>query len=158
MRVAIYPGTFDPVTNGHLDILKRSVTLFDKVIISVALDNYKNNLFDNNERINLLRAVTNGMEKVEVDSFKGLLVDYCSQKGATAIIRGLRAVSDFEYEFQMALMNKKLNNNVETIFLMTSSKFSFISSSIIKQASSLGGCVQGLVPDIVAHAITQKYS
>jgi pantetheine-phosphate adenylyltransferase len=158
MRVAIYPGTFDPVTNGHLDILERSVALFDKVIIAVALDNYKNSLFDINERLDMLHAVTSGMEKVEVDLFKGLLVDYCSKKRATAIIRGLRAVSDFEYEFQMALMNKKLNGKVETVFLMTSSKYSYISSSIIKQAASLGGCIWGLVPDIVANAIAEKYS
>ena len=158
MRVAIYPGTFDPVTNGHLDILERSVALFDKVIIAVALDNYKNSLFDINERLDMLHAVTSGMEKVEVDLFKGLLVDYCSKKRATAIIRGLRAVSDFEYEFQMALMNKKLNGKVETVFLMTSSKYSYISSSIIKQAASLGGRIWGLVPDIVANAIAEKYS
>lgn len=157
MRVAIYPGTFDPVTNGHLDILRRAVALFDKVIIAVAVENYKNTLFNDLERMDFLFAVTEHMENVEVETFKGLLVDYCSQKGAIAIIRGLRAVSDFENEFQMALMNKKINQNVETVFLMTNPKYSYISSSIIKQVSGLGGCIRGLVPDPVADALAQKY-
>lgn len=157
LRIAIYPGTFDPVTNGHLDIILRASRLFDKVIIAVAQDNYKNTLFDTTERLNLMRTVTAEMENVDVESFTGLLVDYCMEKGAHAIIRGLRYVSDFEHEFQMALMNKKMDNNLETVFLMTRSEYSFISSSIIKQAASLGGDIQGLVPDTVVKALKEKY-
>lgn len=157
MRVAIYPGTFDPVTNGHLDIIKRAAKLFDNVVIGVAYENYKSNLFSKEERSKLMHMVTTDIKNVEVDCFKGLLVDFCCQKGATTIIRGLRAVSDFEYEFQMALMNKKLNKNIETVFLMTDQKYSFISSSIIKQVASLGGCIKGLVPDEVVEALGQKY-
>ena len=157
MRVAIYPGTFDPVTNGHVDIIERAIPLFDQVIIAVASDNYKNTLFNLEERMNLMYAVTQNMENVEVDSFKGLTVDYCRKKGATAIIRGLRAVSDFDYEFQMALMNKKLGKNIETVFLMTDQKYSYISSSIIKQVAQFGGCISGLVPEEVAQALSKKY-
>lgn len=157
MRVAIYPGSFDPVTNGHLDIVSRAESMFDKVIIGVAWENYKKTLFDAQERLEMMRLVTAGMKNVEVDGFQGLLIDYCEKKGATAIIRGLRAVSDFEYEFQMALMNKKLNPKVETVFLMTSPKYSFISSSIIKQVACLGGCIKGLVPDQVSVALAKKY-
>ena len=157
MRVAIYPGTFDPVTNGHLDIVKRSVELFDKVIIAVARENYKDNLLSFEERISLIHQVTAGFDNLEIDGFKGLLMEYCNQKGAITIIRGLRAVSDFEFEFQMALMKKKLNSHVDTVFLMTDQKFSFISSSIIKQVASLGGCIKGLVPDEVADLLVKKY-
>lgn len=158
MRVAIYPGTFDPVTNGHLDIIKRSLHLFDQVIIAIASDNYKNTLFTPEERLGLMHAVVKDTENVEVDSFKGLLIDYCLKKGALTIIRGLRAVSDFEYEFQMALMNKKLNPRIDTVFLMTDQKYSYISSSLIKQIAQLGGCIQGLVPNEVADALAQKYA
>lgn len=156
MRVAIYPGTFDPVTNGHLDIIKRAVLLFDQVIISVARENYKNNLFTLAERMDLMTKVTKGMEGVVVDSFAGLTVDYCREKGANAIIRGLRAVSDFDYEFQMALMNRKLDNRIDTVFLMTDQKYSYISSSIIKQIAQLNGCIKGLVPEEVLSALTKK--
>jgi len=158
LRVAVYPGTFDPVTNGHLDIITRAVKLFDQVIIAVACENYKNTLFDSQERLALMQSVTKGMEHVEVDSFQGLLVDYCQKKGAITVIRGLRAVSDFEYEFQMALMNKKLNHRVDTMFLMTDQKYSFISSSIIKQVAQLGGCIKGLVPEEVAQALINKFT
>jgi len=157
VRVAIYPGSFDPVTNGHLDIVKRAMMLFDKVIIAVARNNYKNNFFDAEERLYLMRAVTKGWDRVEVDSFGGLLVDYCQKKGASAIIRGLRAVSDFEYEFQMALMNRKQNSKIDTVFLMTSQEYSYTSSSIIKQVASLGGCIKELVPEEVAFALEKKY-
>ena len=157
MRIAIYPGTFDPVTNGHLDILERALTLFDKVIIAIAADSYKNSLFTTEERMTLLHQVTEGVANVSVEIFKGLLVDYCAEQKANAIIRGLRAVSDFEYEFQMALMNKKLNPAVETVFLMTSPNYSYISSSIIKQAASLGGCTSGLVPEEVTKMLVHKF-
>ncbi|MDW7672924.1 MAG: pantetheine-phosphate adenylyltransferase [Bacillota bacterium] len=158
MRIAVYPGTFDPVTNGHLDILERAANLFDVVIIAVAKDNYKNNLFNLQERLDILEAVANDIPNVKVDVFTGLLITYAEQQGASAIIRGLRAISDFEFEFQLSLMNKKLNDKIETVFLMTANEYSFISSSIIKQTASLGGSVKGLVPPIVENALKKKYS
>jgi len=158
MRTAIYAGTFDPVTNGHLDVMQRALTLFDRVVIAVASDNYKKCFLTTEERVNLLCQVTEGMTNVSVQTFSGLLVDYCAQQNANAIIRGLRAVSDFEYEFQMALMNKKQDPRIETVFLMTSPRYSYISSSIIKQVASLGGCIKGLVPDQVAHVLERKYN
>ncbi len=157
MRTCIYSGTFDPVTNGHMDIIYRGAALFDKLIIGVAKDNYKNVLFSDDERIDILKEVTADLANVEVEAFSGLLMDYCREKDATAVVRGLRAVSDFEYEMQMALMNKKLNPNVETVFLMTGQQNSFISSSIIKDVASLGGCITGLVPPLVEKRILQKY-
>lgn len=157
MKICIYPGTFDPVTNGHLDIIGRAAALFDKVIIGVAKDNYKNVLFDDRERLAIMEAVTTDLPNVETEIFSGLLMDYCREKGACAVIRGLRAVSDFEYEMQLALMNKKLNPKVETVFLMTSQQHSFISSSIIKDVASLGGCITGLVPPLVKEKILEKY-
>lgn len=157
MKICIYPGTFDPVTNGHLDIIGRAAALFDKVIIGVAKDNYKNVLFDDKERFAIMKAVTADLPNVETECFSGLLMDYCREKGACAVIRGLRAVSDFEYEMQLALMNKKLNPNVETVFLMTGQQHSFISSSIIKDVASLGGCITGLVPPLVEEKIVEKY-
>jgi len=157
MKIAVYPGTFDPVTNGHMDILQRAIAIFDIVIIAVAVDNYKNALFSLEERLSLLQEVAKGLPNVEVDTFNGLLVEYCANKNATAIVRGLRAVSDFEYELQIALMNKKLNENLETIFLMTAAENSFVSSTIIKQVSALGGCIEGLVPSFVAKKLREKY-
>ncbi len=158
LTTAVYPGTFDPVTNGHLDIIKRASNLFDELFIAVAAVNYKNTLFTLKERTDLLIAVTADMKNVKVRSFKGLLTDFVKDNGASIIIRGLRAVSDFEYEFQMSLMNKKLADDVETLFLMTASDYSFLSSSIIKQAASLGGCIRGLVPPVVEKALVQKYN
>ena len=157
MRTCIYSGTFDPVTNGHMDIICRGAALFDRLIIGVAKDNYKNVLFSDEERIDILKEVTADLPNVEVEAFSGLLMDYCREKDATAVIRGLRAVSDFEYEMQMALMNKKLNPNVETVFLMTGQQYSFISSSIIKDVAGLGGCITGLVPPSVEKRIREKY-
>ncbi len=157
MKICIYPGTFDPVTNGHLDIIGRAAALFDNVIIGVAKDNYKNVLFDDRERLAIMEAVTGDLPNVETEIFSGLLMDYCREKGACAVIRGLRAVSDFEYEMQLALMNKKLNPKVETVFLMTGQQHSFISSSIIKDVASLGGCITGLVPPLVEEKILEKY-
>lgn len=158
MRICIYSGTFDPVTNGHMDIITRGAALFDKLIIGVAKDNYKKNLFQTEERIEILKEVTADLKNVEVEAFSGLLMDYCREKEACAVIRGLRAVSDFEYEMQMALMNKNLNPNVETVFLMTSQQHSFISSSIIKDVASLGGSIAGLVPPSVEQRIIAKYN
>ena len=157
MKICIYPGTFDPVTNGHLDIIGRAAALFDNVIIGVAKDNYKNVLFDDRERLAIMEAVTGDLPNVETEIFSGLLMDYCRDIGACAVIRGLRAVSDFEYEMQLALMNKKLNPKVETVFLMTGQQHSFISSSIIKDVASLGGCITGLVPPLVEEKILEKY-
>lgn len=158
MGICIYSGTFDPVTNGHMDIICRGAALFDRLIIGVAMDNYKKNLFSADERMEILKEVTTSMENVEVEAFSGLLMDFCREKNADTVIRGLRAVSDFEYEMQMALMNKQLNPKVETVFLMTGQQHSFISSSIIKDVASLGGSITGLVPPSVEKRIVEKYS
>lgn len=157
MRICVYPGTFDPVTNGHMDIIVRAATLFDKVIIGIASDNYKTCLFNTEERTEVLKQVTESLENVEVEVFSGLLMEFCKSKNACAVIRGLRAVSDFEYEMQLALMNKKLNPNVETVFLMAGQQHSFISSSIIKDVAVLGGCIKDLVPPLVEKRIIEKY-
>lgn len=157
MRMAVYPGTFDPVTNGHLDIVQRATKLFDRVILAVAEENYKNNLFSLEERVRLLRESTSSLPNVVVESFGGLLMDYVQARGACAIVRGLRAISDFEYEFQLSMMNKKLSEEVETVFLMTSSENLFVSSSIIKQVAALGGCIHGLVPLQVEAALHARY-
>ena len=157
MRVCIYPGTFDPVTNGHLDVIQRALKLFDKVIIGVARDNYKDVLFSTEERFEIMNQVTSSMDRVEVEIFSGLLMDYCREKHASAVIRGLRAVSGFEYEMQIGLMNKKLNPEVETVFLMTSQDNSFVSSSIIKNVAQFGGDLSGLVPAFVEEKIREKY-
>ena len=158
MRVAVYPGTFDPITNGHLDVIKRACKLFDRVIVGVARDNYKQTLFSLEERVRLAREVTQDIPGVEVKAFQGLLVDFVRREGACAIIRGLRAVSDFEYEFQMSIMNKKLAEEVETVFLMTATEYSFLTSSIIRQVASLGGCIRGLVPPVVELALYEKFN
>ena len=157
MKVAVYPGSFDPVTNGHLDIIKRSAKLFDRIIVAVLQNQSKSPLFDVEERLELLRFVTRDIQNVEVDSFSGLLVDYVRDKGIHSIVKGLRAVSDFEYEFQMALMNRKLNTDVETVFMMTSSEYSYLSSSLVKEVFKFKGCIKGLVPDEVLGAMVKKY-
>lgn len=158
MPLGIYPGTFDPVTNGHLDVILRATTIFDHVIVAVALDTHKDNLFSVEERRDLLLEVTRAYPKVSVEIFSGLLVDFVVKKGAAGIIRGLRAVSDFEYEMQMAALNKKMAESCETIFFTTSTEYSFLSSSIIKNVASLGGCVKGLVPEIVELALKEKFA
>lgn len=156
MRIAVYPGSFDPVTNGHLDIIKRSAKMFDKVIVAVVKNYNKKPLFTTEERVELIRKSVTDLPNVEVESFEGLLMDYIHKKNAQVIVKGLRAISDFEYEFQMALMNRKLDPNVETIFLMTNHKYSFLSSSMIKEVASLGGCITGLVPDGIIPDIYRK--
>jgi len=156
MKVAIYPGSFDPVTNGHMDIIERSCKLFDRLIVAVITNPNKTPLFSVQERIRLLQKSVLEIPNVEVDHFEGLLVEYASKNNAQAIIKGLRAISDFEIELQMALMNRKLDSDIETLFMMTSYKYSFLSSSMIKEIGRLGGCISQLVPDIVLSEINAK--
>lgn len=156
-RVAVYPGSFDPITNGHLDIIERSSKVFDRVIVGV-LENpeKKNPLFSIDERVGLIKRAVEGLDNVEVESFRGLLIHYMHTKNARVIIKGLRAVSDFEYEFQMALMNSKLDSEVETLFMMTNSKYSYLSSSSVKQVAMYGGCIKELVPECILNDIANK--
>lgn len=157
MRIAIYPGTFDPVTNGHIHIAERASRLFDRVIIAVALDNYKTTLFTLEERKKMMRDSTRHIANVEVQSFSGLVVEYARAKDAKALIRGLRAITDFEYEMQYAAMNKHLDEKLETVFLMTADKYAFLSSSVVKQIAVLGGSIKGLVPDNIEKCLQEKY-
>ena len=156
MKTAIYPGTFDPVTNGHIDILERALKLFDKVIITIARNTAKNPLFTEEERMSLLRQVTKRFKNVEVDSFEGLLVEYVEKRGAISVVRGLRAMTDFEYELQMALMNRKLDENMETVFLMPNEKYTYLSSNFVREIARLGGDVSKFVPPVVLKALQQK--
>ncbi len=149
MPKAVYPGSFDPVTNGHLDIITRATVVFDEVHVAVLVNPSKNPLFSLEERVDMLTQSTSHLPNVTVGSFNGLLVDYARQQSAEVIIKGLRAISDFEYEFQMALMNRKLSPDVETLFMMTSSRYSYLSSSMVKEVARLGGCIDGLVPELV---------
>jgi len=157
MSIAVYPGSFDPVTFGHLDIIERGANVFDHVIVSVLHNRNKTPLFTVEERIELIREVTKAMPNVSVESFQGLLIDYVHQKQADVIIKGLRAVSDFEYEMQMALMNRNLGRGVETFFMMTNNQYSYLSSSIVKEVAKYGADVSDLVPSLVARALYQKY-
>ena len=158
MKVAIYPGTFDPITNGHIDIIIRSIKFVDKLIIAISKNNKKNTLFKINERVGMVKEVLQDekISNVEVDSFDSLLMTYASKKNANIIIRGLRAVSDFEYEFQMTGMNYKLNPTIETIFLMSSDKYQLISSKLIKEINSLNGDISQFVPKAVEKKIIKK--
>ncbi len=156
-KIAVYPGTFDPVTNGHLDIVERATQYFEEVIWAVAEQNNKTTLFTMQERIDLIKDIAKHLPNVKVVGFDGLLVDFCQRSQAGVVIRGLRAMSDFEKEFQMALMNKEMNQQVETMFLMTAANYQFVSSSIIKNVASMGGQISRLVPPIVEEALQKKY-
>lgn len=157
MRTAVYPGSFDPVTNGHLDIIRRASKIYDKIIVGVLINKAKNPLFDAQERVDMIRSVTADLENVEVETFSGLLVEFAHQHGAQVIVKGLRTVADFEYEFQMALLNKALNSACETIFMMTDTKYSYISSSMVKELAGFGGDLTGLVPNELIKTIKAKY-
>lgn len=156
MKICIYPGSFDPITNGHLDIIKRSSQLFDKVIVGIIQNPNKNSFFTLEERIDLIKKATNSIHNIEIDNFTGLLIDFAKKKNARVIIRGLRAISDFEYEFQMASMNHKLDPKIETVFMMTNIKYSYLSSSMVKEVGLLGGCIKDLVPEIINDDINRK--
>lgn len=156
-KVAVYPGTFDPITNGHLSIVNRALKIFDRLIIAILNNPNKAPLFTPQERIDMIREVLKERPEITVDSFDGLLVDYVVQMKTNVILRGLRALSDFEYEFQMALMNRKLNREVQSVFLMTDYKWFYTSSTIIKEAASLNGDINGLVPAIVSRKLKEKF-
>lgn len=157
MRRAIYPGSFDPITNGHLDVLERATGLFDEVIVGVARENNKQSLFSLEERVALIEAVSGHLPSVRVLPFEGLLVDFARREHAVALVRGLRAVSDFEFEFQLALMNRKLEPHLETVFLMPREELTYISSRIVKEIGRLGGQIELFVPDPVALALREKF-
>ena len=156
MRLAICPGSFDPVTNGHLDVIQRAARLFDKVVVLVAVNAGKHGVFSHEERCDMLRRATAHLPNVEVDSYEGLLADYARERHAAAIVKGLRAMSDFEYEFQMALANKKLNPQVETLFLTTSAEHMYLSSSMVRQIASMGGDISDFVPSIIHDDIVER--
>lgn len=156
-RIGVYPGSFDPITYGHIDVVERSIAFFDKVVIAVANDSKKKCLFSFEERMNLIKSVFEGKKNIESDGFDGLLVDYLEKKDIHLIIRGLRAVSDFEYEFQMVLTNRKLNPGIDTIFLMPSEEYFYISSSIVKEIAGLKGDVKKFVPAVVEKALRNKF-
>ena len=154
--IAIYPGTFDPPTNGHLDLIERGAKIFDVLIVAILRNSEKNPLFSVNERLEMLHATTRKWKNVRIDSFQGLLVDYAMQQEAKVVLRGIRAISDYEYELQMALMNRKLESRLETIFMMPAEAYSYLSSRLVREISMLGGCVRGLVPEIVEKNLRQK--
>ena len=157
-KLAVYPGTFDPLTSGHVDILERSLALFDRVIVAIATNPAKTPLFTLEERQDFIReALGDNADRVQLDHNEGLLVDYCTRVGATTIVRGLRALADFEYEFQLAHMNRRLAPNIDTVFFMTDERNHYVSSSLVKEVASFGGDVSGLVPPAVALALAEKY-
>ncbi len=156
--IAVYPGTFDPITNGHLSIVNRALKIFDKLVLAILNNPQKTPLFSLDERKMMIsEALKEKADHIEIDSFEGLLVDYVVKKKSNVIVRGLRALSDFEYEFQMALMNRKLNRDVQSVFLMTDYKWFYISSTIIKEAASFGGDISGLVPEIACRKLKEKF-
>jgi pantetheine-phosphate adenylyltransferase len=154
--LAVYPGSFDPLTNGHVDIITRGARIFDRIIVAILINAEKAPLFTMDERLKIAQEVFKEFPNVEIDTFEGLLVDYVERRRAHVIVRGLRAVSDFEFEFQMALMNRRLNGKIETVFMMPAEQYSYISSRLIKEVFSLGGRVHGLVPDTVEERLRQK--
>jgi pantetheine-phosphate adenylyltransferase len=156
MKLAVYPGSFDPLTNGHVDIIERGTHLFDKIIVAILVNVEKSPLFSMEERVEIVREVFKGRPNVEVDTFDGLLVDYVTKREADVIVRGLRALSDFETEFQMALMNRRLGPHIETVFMMPAEQYTYISSRLIKEVFSLGGQVRGLVPEVVERRLSEK--
>jgi pantetheine-phosphate adenylyltransferase len=154
--LAVYPGSFDPLTNGHVDIILRGARLFDRIIVAILVNAEKSPLFSMEERVDIARSVFTDHPNVEVDTFDGLLVDYVERRQAQVIVRGLRAVSDFEFEFQMALMNQRLNSRIETVFMMPAEQYTYISSRLIKEVFKLGGRVNGLVPELVEQRLREK--
>lgn len=157
MKIAIYPGFFDPVTYGHIDILERALKIFDKVIVAVGDNPQKKSLFPLKQRVDMIKEATKKIKNVEVKQFKGLMLDFVKKHNSRIIVRGLRAVSDFDYEFQRALMNRKVDDNIETVFIMTKGRYSFLSSSIVKEMAQFGGCVTGLVPNIVEKKLKERF-
>ncbi len=157
-KIAVYPGSFDPLTNGHVDIIKRGIRIFDEIIVLVAFNPNKSSMFTVDERCQFIRDIFSGVEGIKVDSHDGLLIDYLIDSGATTILRGMRALSDFEYEFQMALMNRRQTKDIETVFLMSGFQWFYTSSKLIKEVAGLGGSVEGLVPDNVHQKLLEKYS
>lgn len=155
-RIAVYPGSFDPLTNGHVDIIERGARLFDSIVVAVLTNVEKHALFDADERVAMLREAFAGHRNVEVDTFGGLLVDYARHRRASVIVRGLRAVSDFEYEMQMALMNRHLSADIETVFMMPAEQYTYVSSRLVKEVVSLGGSVAGLVPPVVEERLRRR--
>jgi pantetheine-phosphate adenylyltransferase len=156
-HIAVYPGSFDPVTNGHIDVVERGLKLFDRIIVAILKNPKKQFLFSLEERIEMLQISLRHFPNVEVDTFSGLTVDYAARRNAKAVLRGLRALSDFEYEFQLALMNRRLNRDIQTVFLMTGLRWIYTSSSIIKEAAQFGGNVEGMVPDDVLERLKRRY-
>ncbi len=157
-KIAVYPGSFDPITNGHIDVIKRAAKAFDHLIVAVLVNDSKKSLFTLEERLDILKHSIKDVDNVSFDSFSGLLVDYCKEKQLSAIVRGLRAISDFEFEMQMAQMNRQLYDETETVFFTTSEKYSYLSSSLVKEVVKFGGKIDGLVPDYVIMKIKQKLS
>jgi pantetheine-phosphate adenylyltransferase len=158
LKICVYPGSFDPITNGHLDIINRASKICDKLIVAVLRNNSKKPFFSLEERVSLLECVLKDNPKIEIECFTGLLIDFMKKKNATAIIKGLRAVSDFEYELQMALLNKNLDPDIETLFMMTNINYSFLSSSSVRELAEYGGNIEGLVPDCIKNEIVRKFS
>ncbi len=156
-RLAVYPGSFDPLTNGHVDIIRRGARLFDRIVVAVLVNPDKSPLFSVDERMEIAREVFADQPSVEVDQFDGLLVEYAGRREADVIVRGLRAISDFEYEFQMALMNRRLSSAIETVFMMPAEPYTYVSSRLVKEISALGGSVSGLVPDVVETRLADKH-